>query len=280
MGKPVAWEASAEDRDTRGFISMTTRRPSSGFTANWMFEPPVSTPISRMILTAASRISWYSLSVSVCAGATVTESPVCTPMGSTFSIEQMMTTLSARSRMTSSSNSFQPITDSSISTVPSGDICRQQRLRSLARDDARHELRGEGLDVRSRGHLGIGHDRRRIAIDEDDFVAFLAQRSASLRARVIELAGLADDDRPRADDHDLPQIGPLRHPLLFHEPVDDRGVRRCFLALVEHVVDAAGPDPDRLTVAPQLLAQHAHAALDALLDGVRLHRGLALRRER
>src|SRR5688500_1956744 len=58
------------------------------------------------------------------------ESPVCTPMGSTFSMEQMMTTLSARSRMTSSSNSFQPITDSSMSTVPSGDIWVPQRTAS------------------------------------------------------------------------------------------------------------------------------------------------------
>ena len=63
---------------------------------------------------AASRIRWYSLSVSVWAGATVIESPVWTPIGSKFSIEQMMTTLSARSRITSSSNSFQPMTDSSI----------------------------------------------------------------------------------------------------------------------------------------------------------------------
>ena len=47
MGKPVALEASAEDRDTRGFISITTMRPSFGFTANCTFEPPVSTPISR-----------------------------------------------------------------------------------------------------------------------------------------------------------------------------------------------------------------------------------------
>ena len=47
-----------------------------------------------MIAIAASRISWYSRSVSVCAGATVIESPVCTPIGSKFSIEQMMTTLS------------------------------------------------------------------------------------------------------------------------------------------------------------------------------------------
>ena len=46
-------------------------------------------------------------------GATVMLSPVCTPIGSTFSIEQMTTKLSATSRITSSSNSFQPITDSS-----------------------------------------------------------------------------------------------------------------------------------------------------------------------
>ena len=37
---------------------------------------------------------WYSLSVSVSAGAIVIESPVCTPIGSRFSIEQMMMQLS------------------------------------------------------------------------------------------------------------------------------------------------------------------------------------------
>ena len=81
-----------------------------------MLEPPVSTPISRMMRIAAFRISWYSLSVSVCAGATVMESPVWTPIGSKFSIEQTMTTLSLPSRITSSSNSFQPAIDSSMSS--------------------------------------------------------------------------------------------------------------------------------------------------------------------
>ena len=114
MGNPVALEASAEERETRGFISMTTIRPLPGCTANWMLEPPVSTPISRMQAMAASRMRWYSRSVRVCAGATVMESPVCTPMGSKFSMEQMMTTLSLRSRITSSSYSFQPAIDSSI----------------------------------------------------------------------------------------------------------------------------------------------------------------------
>ena len=59
--------------------------------------------------------------MSVCCGATVTESPVCTPIGSTFSIEQTITTLSLWSRITSSSNSPQPSTDWSISTWPIGD---------------------------------------------------------------------------------------------------------------------------------------------------------------
>ena len=95
---------------------MTTMRPVFGFTANWMLQPPVSTPTARMIWIAVSRMTWYSRSVSVIAGATVTESPVCTPIGSTFSIEQTITTLSLRSRISSSSNSFQPMIDSSRST--------------------------------------------------------------------------------------------------------------------------------------------------------------------
>ena len=86
-----------------------------------MFEPPVSTPTARTTLIAASRSSWNASSLSVICGATVTESPVCTPIGSRFSIEQTITTLSARSRTTSSSNSSQPRTDSSTSTCEIGD---------------------------------------------------------------------------------------------------------------------------------------------------------------
>ena len=99
---------------------MTTTAPVSGSTANCTFEPPVATPILRTTALAASRISWYWGSVSVSAGATVTLSPVCTPIGSTFSIEQMTTTLSAASRMTSSSYSCQPSTDSSSMTCEIG----------------------------------------------------------------------------------------------------------------------------------------------------------------
>ena len=71
-----------------------------------------------------SRSFWYSRSVSVSAGATVIESPVCTPTGSTFSIEQTTTVLSAVSRMSSSSYSFHPRIDSSRSTSVVGESRR------------------------------------------------------------------------------------------------------------------------------------------------------------
>ncbi len=45
---------------------------------------------------------------------------MCTPIGSTFSIEQMITQLSARSRITSSSYSFHPAIDSSTRISPIG----------------------------------------------------------------------------------------------------------------------------------------------------------------
>ena len=80
--------------------------------------------MARMMASEASRRRWYWTSVRVCWGATVMESPVWTPMGSMFSMEQTMTTLSLRSRMTSSSNSFQPMTLSSSSTWWVGEASR------------------------------------------------------------------------------------------------------------------------------------------------------------
>ena len=120
----MALLASALERDTRGFISITTISSLARLTANWTFEPPVSTPTARMAAIAWSRRLWYCLSVSVCCGATHTLSPVCTPIGSRFSIEQTITTLSARSRITSSSNSPHPSTDSSSSTCEIGEALR------------------------------------------------------------------------------------------------------------------------------------------------------------
>ena len=114
IGKPVAFDASAETRDTRGFISITTMRPVVGIDGELDVR---ATGLDADLADARERRIAHLLVFDVgqrLRGATVIESPVCTPIGSTFSIEQMITQLSARSRITSSSYSFHPTIDSSI----------------------------------------------------------------------------------------------------------------------------------------------------------------------
>ena len=68
-------EARADERETRGFTSMTSYSKLSGFRANWQLQPP-SMPSELMMFSAAERSIWYSLSLSVTAGAMTIESPV------------------------------------------------------------------------------------------------------------------------------------------------------------------------------------------------------------
>ncbi len=71
----------------------------------------------------------------------------------------------------------------------------EDRVRTLALDDLFDEIRGDRLDVGPVGQVRIGHDRGRIAVDEDDAVSFLTQHFAGLGPGIIKLAGLTDDDR-------------------------------------------------------------------------------------
>ncbi len=87
----------------------------------------------------------------------------------------------------------------------------QQRVRALALDDLLGGLDGDRLDVGPVGELRIGHHRGRVAVEEDDLHALLAERLDGLGAGVVELGGLADDDRPGSDDQDLVDIGSLGH---------------------------------------------------------------------
>ena len=88
---------------------------------------------------------------------------------------------------------------------------RQQRVGALALDDLLDDGGRDRLDVGGIRHAGVGHDGGRVGVHQDHPVAFLPQRLARLDAGVVELAGLADDDRAGADDQDRVDVGALGH---------------------------------------------------------------------
>ena len=85
---------------------------------------------------------------------------------------------------------------------------RQQRVGPLAAQHGRDAFEVERLDVGAVGEAGVGHDRRRVRVDDDRAVAVLAQHLQRLAAGVVELAGLADHDRAGADQADRVDVGP------------------------------------------------------------------------
>ncbi len=87
----------------------------------------------------------------------------------------------------------------------------QHGIGFFALDDFFEVFLGERLDVGPVRQFRIGHDGGRVGIHQHHFVAFIAQGFAGLRARVIELARLPNDDRPGADDQNLVNVGSLWH---------------------------------------------------------------------
>src|SRR5690606_29986826 len=69
----------------------------------------------------------------------------------------------------------------------------------------------ERLHVGRVGELGVGHDRGRVRVGQDDAVALLLEDLARLRAGVVELAGLADHDGTGADEEDRLEVVAARH---------------------------------------------------------------------
>ena len=84
-----------------------------------MHPPIIPKPFTTF--NAEVRNFWYALSGNVSDGATTIDSPVCTPIGSKFSMEHTMIALSSLSLRTSNSNSNHPRMDSSISNCLTGE---------------------------------------------------------------------------------------------------------------------------------------------------------------
>ena len=121
---------------------------------------------------------------------------------------------------------------------------REHRIRAFLLDDLRHHFGRDRLDIGRVGHVRVGHDRCRVRVDEDDAIALLLQRLAGLRARIVELARLADDDRAGADDEDGGDVSAFRH-LIFstRQQISGRG-RSC---PADRATPPDGTEPKRLS---------------------------------
>jgi hypothetical protein len=91
---------------------------------------------------------------------------------------------------------------------------RQDGVGAFLGDDRLDDLGRDRLDVGGIGELGVGHDRGRVGVDQDDPETFLTQDPAGLRSGVVELAGLADHDRAGPDDQDAVDVGTAGHQAL------------------------------------------------------------------
>ena len=88
---------------------------------------------------------------------------------------------------------------------------RQHRVGTLAAQYRRDAFEIERLEVRTVREARIGHDRRRVGVDDDRAKAVVAKHFQRLAARVVELARLPDHDRTRADQADRLEVTPPRH---------------------------------------------------------------------
>ena len=83
---------------------------------------------------------------------------------------------------------------------------RQDRVGALAFDDGCEHFYRERLNVGAVSEVGVGHDRGRVRVRQNHPIALGPQHSTGLRARVVKLARLSDDDRPRTNHQDAVQI--------------------------------------------------------------------------
>ena len=77
---------------------------------------------------------------------------------------------------------------------------RQNRIWALFGNDLLNRLPTNRLDVSHIGHFRVGHDGGWIGVHQHHFIAFFTQSFTSLRARIVKLTRLTDDNRPCAYD--------------------------------------------------------------------------------
>ena len=81
-------------------------------------------------------------------------------------------------------------------------------------DDALQEFHVQRFHIDAVRNVRVSHDGRRVAVDQHDLEAFLAQGTAGLGTGIVELRRLSDDDGAGTDDQDFFDILQFRHYLL------------------------------------------------------------------
>ena len=89
--------------------------------------------------------------------------------------------------------------------------CWQQRIGALLGDDLGDDFGRDRLYIGRVGHFRVGHDGGGVRVHQDHPVALFLQRLDRLRARIVELASLTDNDRPRANDEDRGDVSAFGH---------------------------------------------------------------------
>ena len=87
----------------------------------------------------------------------------------------------------------------------------QERVRLFDLDDLFDKIRCDRLDIGRVRHVRIGHDGGRVGVDQDDPVAFRFQGLDGLHPGIVELAGLADNDRASANNENRLDVSTFRH---------------------------------------------------------------------
>ena len=102
---------------------------------------------------------------------------------------------------------------------------RQQRIRTFFFDDLGNRLPLDRLNVGRVSHRRIGHDRRRVGVNQNHPETLFLQRFTSLRAGVIKFTGLTDHDWASAEDQNAFDISTFWHSL-FNKSLGVPGLRR------------------------------------------------------
>ena len=87
----------------------------------------------------------------------------------------------------------------------------QHGVRLFDVQNALHDFQRHGLDIHMVGHVRVSHDGSGVGVQQNSLDALCFQGAAGLRAGVVKLRSLTNDDRAGANDQHLFDSGVLRH---------------------------------------------------------------------